>query len=268
MVQRGQALVVVLLILGIAVTVGLSIVSRSITEVSVSTAEDESARALEAAEAGVERALGGVVAVDGPAGTGTFQEASFSVSNTGVGNSQLYEVPNLLPAGDAATVRMTGYGGNRVRVCWGDEDTGDVPAVEVILYYRDSGGVVRVGRAGYDDQYGSRGNGFEDTQNGSPACNGGGATRRYEYRADVDLDDLGMPNGGSPLYLRVRMLYNTADQPVLVRSVGGNLPGQASEIISTGQAGGSTQKLRVLQSDPDLPMMFDAALFSGTSLTQ
>ena len=51
--KSGQALIVVLLILGVVTTVALSIASRSVSEVAVSTTQQESAQALAAAEAGV-----------------------------------------------------------------------------------------------------------------------------------------------------------------------------------------------------------------------
>ena len=61
MFKSGQALLVVLLMLGVALTIGISIASRSTTEVEISTTQQEAARALEAAETGIEKALGGVV---------------------------------------------------------------------------------------------------------------------------------------------------------------------------------------------------------------
>jgi hypothetical protein len=264
---KGQALVVVLLVLGVAVTVGLSIVSRSVTEVSVSTGEEESNKALEAAEAGVERALGGVVAVDGPAGVGSLQEASFNVTNTGVGGGNTYEVPFRLSAGDVATISLEGYTGpapyNNFQLCWGN-GSGAVPAVEVILYFRDASGEMRVGRQAYDpDEARNDSNGFEDDSPGS--CAGG---LDYDFYRAFDLADVGWTAGGTPIMLRVRVLYNTTPQPIALRVPAGNLPSQGSEIISTGQAGGSTQRLRVIQANPDLPLMFDSALFSGSSLTQ
>ena len=58
--RTGQVLIVTILILGVIATVGLSIATRSTTELAVSTTVDESSRALEAAEVGLERYLGGV----------------------------------------------------------------------------------------------------------------------------------------------------------------------------------------------------------------
>jgi Tfp pilus assembly protein PilX len=55
--QKGQALVLVLLSLSVVLTLVLFILSRSITDVAVSSKEEESARAFSAAEAGIERSL-------------------------------------------------------------------------------------------------------------------------------------------------------------------------------------------------------------------
>ena len=59
--KSGQALVLVMMVLSVALTVGLSIATRSTNEVKVTSSQEESARALEAAEAGLEKALGGTL---------------------------------------------------------------------------------------------------------------------------------------------------------------------------------------------------------------
>ncbi|MBI4078679.1 MAG: hypothetical protein HY429_00035 [Candidatus Levybacteria bacterium] len=55
--QGGQALLVLVLVLVVSLTVGLSVASRSITNVRISTEEENSQRALSAAEAGIEQVL-------------------------------------------------------------------------------------------------------------------------------------------------------------------------------------------------------------------
>lgn len=254
-----------LLVLGIAITVGLSVMSRSVTEVSISTTSDEAARALEAAEAGVERSLGGIIA--GPSGAGTVPttNSSYSVNNSSVAGTSgtAYAIPYRIANGDVASVYLQGvnsagaaitYSGS-LRICWGQ--SGSTPAaIETILYYREAG-VVRVGRNGYDSS--GRG-GFAGTD-GAGGCSG------YATGKLVSMNDLGMPSG-TPLLLRIRTLYNTTAQPILVEPQGGTLPVQGKDVISTGQSGTATQKLHVIQTNPDLPFMFDMALFSGQSLVQ
>ena len=55
--QSGQALLIVVLVMVIALTVGLSLASRSITNLRNSTDEAQSQAAFSAAEAGVEQAV-------------------------------------------------------------------------------------------------------------------------------------------------------------------------------------------------------------------
>lgn len=62
--QKGQILLVVILVIIIASTVGLSIASRTITSLKSSTEEAESQKALAAAEAGIERVIQGNIPVE------------------------------------------------------------------------------------------------------------------------------------------------------------------------------------------------------------
>src|SRR4030067_2407301 len=55
--QKGQALLIILLVLSVVLTLALSFVSRSVTDITITSQEEESVRALSAAEAGVEQAL-------------------------------------------------------------------------------------------------------------------------------------------------------------------------------------------------------------------
>ncbi|OGH23671.1 MAG: hypothetical protein A2958_02765 [Candidatus Levybacteria bacterium RIFCSPLOWO2_01_FULL_38_13] len=55
--ERGQTLLIVVLIMVVSTTIGLSLVSKSIVSLRTSTEEAESAKALTAAEAGVQQAL-------------------------------------------------------------------------------------------------------------------------------------------------------------------------------------------------------------------
>src|SRR3989344_7650033 len=64
--DSGQVLLIVLLAMAVIATVVLSISSRSISEVTISSREDESVRAFSAAEAGIEQALVSVSVTEDP----------------------------------------------------------------------------------------------------------------------------------------------------------------------------------------------------------
>ena len=55
--ESGQALILVLLSLSVVLTLVLYVVSRSVTDVAVSSQQEESVRAFSAAEAGIEKTL-------------------------------------------------------------------------------------------------------------------------------------------------------------------------------------------------------------------
>jgi Tfp pilus assembly protein PilX len=83
--RSGQALVVVLLIVAVVLTLGLSIASRGVTEINVSSVENDSSKALDAAEAGVESALGAIATPGPTVKVGTNSSYQINVVTTGSG---------------------------------------------------------------------------------------------------------------------------------------------------------------------------------------
>jgi hypothetical protein len=69
--------------------------------------------------------------------------------------------------------------------------------------------------------------------------------------------------------VKVTMLYNNNPQPALLTGPAGlNLPPQGSKIESTGVAGNSTRKIFVFESYGEQPDIFDATLFSESSISK
>lgn len=232
--KPGQALIAVLLILAVIMTVSLSIASRSATEVSVSTAQEEAARALAAAEAGVEAKLGGITTGSGQVGT---SGSTYTVELTDFGTvSTPLVLPQLLASGESVSVNLTGYGANSIGVCW--NGGGDL---ETAFYY---GNPVAVTRDYFT----------------TPAGNCLGYSG-YNFRTVV--------LGGSPeLFLRLKLLKNaTNGQLVIIPAPNSGLPKQGDTITAVGQAGESVRKVEVNKQD-EIPDIFEAALFSGGSLSK
>jgi len=135
----GQALLIILLIMAVGLTIGLSITSRSITDIKISELSEESARAFSAAEAGIEEVLlvkesreftfpeTGAKYVATPADFGAGTEFAFpSLTNTNqVQTLWLANYDDLTPA----------YTNDKLRVVWGNP--GEEPALEVSVYYND-----------------------------------------------------------------------------------------------------------------------------------
>jgi hypothetical protein len=281
-------------------TVALSVVSRSISDVSITTQQEESLRAFSAAEAGVEEALVSQV----PLGTelnetvsepGTSAEAEFSASIVGFPNeSRDYIYPIEIASGDSATVWLMGHDGNNnlvcgsggqacftgstLEFCWGKDGTtvsgATAPAVEISVLYENAG-AYHISRATVDpnsSRRGSNGFGAPDAANSSGACTVG--AQEFVARERVNLNSIGIPAGvtgsaGAMKLVKVRMLYNTDQtQTLAVRSQGNNLPAQGKKIDSEGQAGESTRRVEVYALYPDVPSIFDSAIFSATGITK
>ena len=142
--NSGQAVLVVLLSLSVVLIIVLYIMSRSITDISLSSKEEDSMRAFSAAEAGIERAL--VIGSD--IGNTTIGDASFSadVSSFAQGaNKMVY--PISLKSGGIATFWFSRpsepiFTGNQVKLCWGalgtSSSTAETPAILVTVFYKSS----------------------------------------------------------------------------------------------------------------------------------
>lgn len=268
MLRKGQALVIVLLILAVIMTVGLSVASRSVTEISTSTTNDESARALAAAEAGIEAQLAGAAAPN----FGTSGETSVTTTSSyGAGTEVALNEP--LAAGEVGTIFLSDgvneYTGNKFRLCWGQgANDANAPAIEVMLYYKN-GSVYGVARAAYDAQ--SRGN-FAPAVVGGSGCPIG---RTYIFYKDINIpSDLSVPSSSTRLFMRVRLFYNgNTKHYVGVKDISTpvankTFPGQGQVVNSTGQSGVTSRKVQVFQQYPDLGSIFDSAVFSVTNLVK
>ena len=85
--KSGQILILVLLIVVVSLAVGLSVASRNLTNLKISTQSQESQRAFSAAEGGVEDTLSRLNAIKSDIGTGTY---------TGVGPTSNCDISGLV----------------------------------------------------------------------------------------------------------------------------------------------------------------------------
>jgi len=254
--NSGQALLVILLIMAVALTIGLAVTSRTVTDVEISGKTEEAARAFSAAEAGIEEALVGI-------GTGTFtnppdfgEGVSYTSEKSDLGVGTEFVFPEVA-VGEIKTLYLANYGtggtltpsyaGGSIDLCWENVEA----AIEATLYY-DSGGY-KVARYAVDakvdrdpDNY------FEEPDSGG--CAG------LTYKKTLVF-----PDGVIPLFLRVRVLYVSTRVGVSA-AAGSALPAQGVKIVSTGLAGTSTRKVEVIRMHPAPPGIFDFLLYSESDL--
>jgi len=285
--DSGQALLLVLLGMAVALTVVMSVVSRSITDISITSKSEEAARAFSAAEAGVEEAL-----IVGSSVTSVERGYVATVSDVAL-NASFYNMGSLGP-NESAVVWFASHGedgllicdathtcftGNTAKFCWGNVGTStgsdSTPAVEVSFYYDSNRNAasedhdysaVRIARAAYDIR---ERNSFTKALEGCSID-----TERFAFSTpEIDLSSLVPCSGeGCFLFAKVKLLYNY--EPLVgdvLHKVGVQfgedevLPSQGVKIVSIGTSGeGSkaTRKIEAIRPFKEPLTIFDAGVFS------
>lgn len=244
--QSGQALLVVLMVLVVAITVGLSVLSQSITDVKISSEEEESAQAFNVAEIGIESILKDIQVGTGIEWTGDDGQ-SYNVDVTQEGASG-YLTGQPVSQGDV--IQLLVNGDENLNIYWQDE-----AALELIVV-QDVAGQYQIDRLALDGQ--SRDNGFDSPTSGTFSHEG----QSFSYQLELDIAS----NYDRAQFVRVRPLYD--DSYIYVS--GTNMEDQYYQITSTGQtSSGVTRKIEVTRDIyPSLPSVFDYALFSGSSIVK
>ncbi len=268
---RGQVLLITVLVLSIAVTIALSLIGRSVTDVSMSRNMEESARAFSAAEAGIEEAL----RTNTQATNTTYTPGAGYTSNISViGDTTGVHTLPTITVGQAETVWLVGhtalnaidessyYDNSTIDICW--VHSTPAPALEVAIYYK-SGGTYLVARGGYDPDAERRlVNNFLPVDDDNAGC---GATNDV-YRQTVTIP------AGIPLFMRIRPYYKSATVSIAPLD-GTSLPKQGLEVSSVGctqitasgcTEGGVTRKIVVRRQYAGPATIFDYSVFSQGSL--
>lgn len=287
--QKGQALLIILLVMAVVLTIALSVASRSVSDIAISQKEEEASRAFSAAEAGIEQALLlGEGSVGSVANVGTFNAQVSGLAEGG----KSFTVPVLLNSGETVPVWFVSHDatgnlvcdgdnpcftGSRIRVCWGEEGTSPsgstTPALELSILYTSTPGdysTSRIGRGAYDPYSVRRGSNSFDSQDGTCSVDG----KNYAFSKTIQLNsDLGIPASATSKenglqQARLRLLYNTdRAHPVAINvdfPGNGVLPQQGLKVESTGESGEATRKIEVFQLFSDLPPIFDFGIFTGS----
>jgi len=300
--QSGQALLIVLLSMAVVLTIVLSIISRTVTDVKVTSQDEESLRAFSAAEAGIEKALFAGSSINGTIGSGDIPAGySADISQFAEGDTE-YVYPVSVFAGESVTVWFVShdengflvcdashrcYTGNKIRLCWGRPGTSanapTAPAIEASIFYRTSQpgyANVKVSR-GTSDPNSTRisSNHFASTDSNS-GCTVG--DMNFAFYKDFNFSSLGIPDSlssviGNLQYIRVKFYYNTdITQPlgvVVTDSTNPNnlnrfLPAQGNKVTSSGTYASANRKIEVFQGYSEIPDIFENALFSPHDLVQ
>lgn len=270
--QQGQALLIVVLVMVVSLTIGLSVVSRSITNLRVTNEQEQSQRAFSAAEAGIEQALKTGVGIAEEKSLGNNASIkSLTVEQVGGISTFLLNGGNIVPKDEGTDVWLSNspdYSSPKspehFSLYWGspnDNCTTSLPAaIEVIVI---SGGKNSPTSTRYAFDPCSRGNSFTTPESGSTS-EYTIAGKTFKYRTPVNGNDRITVNSG--LIARIIPLYANAVVGVDTCNPGNRqpcsnnpnniLPLQAKKLESTGVSGTTTRKITVFQGFPKLPSQF------------
>lgn len=274
--QNGQTIIILLLVMVVGLTIGLSMVSRSLTDIKISQQTEQSQRAFSAAEAGLEYALSqGLAQIAG----GNIPQVSIApgvsysgkVSKTGAGGYEL-KGKAAIEQDDVAQINLDpadiagGTLATSLNIYWGEVGTTQVPgtlcsdtsnpvASLELTFVTLTGSDYGITKHAYN-ACSSLSNNFSTATPVGPTPTPP-ATAYY-----AKITNLAIP--GNARILRIRPLYNKAS--VKIEPQGGILPDQAYKLTVKGEAQGKVRAIEWLQPiKPALPAIFDYVLFSGSS---
>ena len=260
--EKGQILLIVVITMIVALTVGLSIASRTVTELRLSRQNEESQRAFNAAEAGIDRVLqqGGEVTLQEELGN----NAAFAVSATQYGGDQI-----LLNNGEevdqdvGADVWLSNYpdfssqiASGRIIVYWGDEDqinctetTPVRPALQIVIL---QGNIAdpQIVKYLYDTCAARTQGTIDGATYGTQTISGlPGYTFTNRINTPIAISD--------GIIVKVIPLYNSTTVAVVAQDLSGQpiaLPSQGSVVESTGTSGETVRRITYYQSYPQMPI--------------
>jgi hypothetical protein len=265
--MRGQMLLIVVLVMVVILTVGLSAATRTITNIRVSTDEEDSERAFSAAEAGLEQALGRNIGV-----SGTLDNTSnYNTTIAQLSGVEFLLNNNLPILKDEAvdiwlstypsytvpyyTGNMTIYWGAASDACNTLESNNTMAALDIVVI---TGSTANPVATHYPvDPCPQRRN---DNNFGNAVMGGGNVSgKNYAYRTTINVT-----NG---LIARIIPLYSATPIGVKGCNSGGGgcnaLPSQGTVIQSTGTSENAQRKIVNFQSYPKLPPeIFPFVLFA------
>lgn len=277
--QSGQIAIVLLLTMLVALSIGLVVTQRSVTDVTTSTQSEQASRAFSAAEAGIERAIS-------QGTTGLLQlpendsQADVSFTPVAMSGSDAFEFPAIFrdeiaqfwladPNSALNPPAQVYPPGSNFFIHFGEQSANPAPALEVTVVTFNTNFNTYNNSRYYFDPDGSRrsNNNFSSCTTGVSVTTtlSDGTSKQFRCRATIPAAG----SGSRPIMARARILYSNNAQPLALQPAGGaNFPDQGRIYTSVGRAGESEQRLEVFQQTGVAPSMFDYVLFSGSNITK
>jgi hypothetical protein len=268
--QKGQTLILMLIVTVVSLTIGVAISSRAVSTLRQTSYTAQAGQAQKFADAGIEHALpnpGSLLGCTSSApckldvdNDGDDKDVSYYVEQSGGGSQPI----TFISAQDETyQLNLTDANLNGLEIEW---STNAIIVYSVITKTSAGTSIEQKGATDPDESDGC------DLPSGSsdPARVLTGDTD-YPYRLTVSGLSLIDPLAGDERYIRIRPMYcSDINTNIKVASLpsGTILPTQGYTITSTGTYGEAEWTAEVTKMNPALPAIFDYAIFSDTRLTK
>lgn len=254
--QQGQTLIIVLMVMIVALTVGVTVSSRYIKTLRNLSESDNSTRALAVAEAAVERMLivptetledyinfnncGANCVLEIYGDSNYAARADVTLSFTG-SLGDFYETK--VNEGEVYQLFLNGYAsGSSLDVCWDD-----MASIYASYIYENSGVVL-------SDVYAYNPIGYAGSENGFLE-----ASPMHGYGNCFTVNTTGTPD-----VLRVKS-YNEESYLYFVPASGQTIPNQGILITAVGRSGDAIRTVKVLKTQGSVPEDFDYVIFQKSA---
>jgi hypothetical protein len=264
LLEQGQAALIVLLVVAVALGFGLSIISQSTTDVRISHQEQEAARAFNVAEAGIEEALQNISSI--PFGV----PQTIGGFDASINGSYVVDTSNQLEskyqANETAQINLLNHDValSQVTVNWVDSQN-DLENPDCSSELQTPASIQVTVIKGAADNFAKRTYAYN-------SCNA--LTNGFSYIATSGdnnyLKKVAVAIEPGDVLMRIRPVYN---QTSLLIYGDVDLPPQNYIVSSTAQASSgeqslATKSIEVTRSEPATPPIFDYVLFSGTNIVK
>lgn len=263
--QKGQAVLIVILAMTMILTIGLSVATRTITNIRTTAEEESSQRAFSAAEAGVERVL-----EENANKSGSFSNnTTYNATVTTLGGQEFLLNNGVTVLKDDATDlwlsnfpdytspwtgTLTLYWGSSGATCNTVEANNSVPALEVVYIAGTKSNPTLTHYALDPCSARAAGNKFEVISAGGGTVSG----KTFAYKKTIPVI--------SGLLMRIVPLYSSANIAVTGCNSSGvctALPTQGRVITSVGKSDTTERKIVGFEENPKLPVqIFPYIMFS------
>lgn len=252
--ESGQVAIIILLMMVVLLTVGLSLASRTTQDVFLSQQDAESTRVFNAAEVGLENALS--TNFDSIQGSEEIQiPDSDTVANV-ITNTTILPTTTLetqVVEGAAVHLNLEGLSGSQVELSWARENSCDAAASILMSIYYSDGATTKVVHEAFAP--GDCRSSDEFAVITTLAEPGSGYFRRTNVTIPTDA-----------LYARIRAVYNDTS----IKVSGSGLSNQYYVIRSQADTtqGAESRTVEVGRTLSTAPLFMDYALYSGADIVQ